>query len=108
LFNSELLCSCVNYYVNINYNKKKSAGSSIKINISSDKYFKHKSLEDKKNHSKLQVMQSNEVQKKIILKSYIIFISNLSFYLKYSGSITEYKAQDSSNSLQYFVKWRIL
>jgi len=46
LFNNELLCSCVNYYVDINDNKKKSTCSSIKINMPLDKYFKHKYFED--------------------------------------------------------------
>jgi len=46
LCNSTDFCLTANYCADINDNKKKSACSSIKINMSLDKYFKRKFLED--------------------------------------------------------------
>ena len=56
--------------------------------MSLDKYFKRKSLEDEESFkASSHVIQLSS--KKVILKSYIIFVSNLPSHLKNSGSATD-------------------
>jgi 2-methylcitrate dehydratase PrpD len=71
LFNNELLCSCVNYYVDTNNNKKTSRFIN-KINMSLDKYFKRKYLKDEKSFKVSSYVTQSTSKKSYIKKLYNI------------------------------------
>ena len=71
MFNNELLCSCVNYYVDTNNNKKTSRFIN-KINMSLDKYFKRKYLKDEKSFKVSSYVTQSTSKKSYIKKLYNI------------------------------------